>query len=129
MINKEKTEINIKGKIYTLSDIELITVKENFLLICYGDEIIRCPSASPESDIKQIGVLMYLAQIQNYLLWFGGNNIINKDKIVSIAYDDDLVNANLQTKNHSLTLNNLSGVEFLIVKRILKENNSKEAIK
>lgn len=128
MINNEKTEITIKGKTYKLSEIELITTKDNFLVLYNNNEVKKLPSTSPESDLKQIGVAMYLAEIPNFALWFGGNYIINKSKIVSFTYNKNLVDVDMQTKNYNLTLSNLNVGEIMYIKRAAEEN-SKEQVK
>ena len=123
MINNEKTEITIKGKTHKISDIEIITVSDNFLMVYSNNDILRYPSTSPISELKQIGIEMYLKQINTFALWIGGNNIFNTSKITSVSYEDNLIDVKVQTKNHAVTFDNFTGVEVMCLKQMSKRNN------
>lgn len=114
-INKEETEIIINGKIHKFADIELIYTKEdNCLVICKSNGIIKELNKNAIRNFKEIAVQFILQQNEDFVLLLTGNNIVNLNAIKTIAYDT--MDMTITTKNYTYTLNNVSGVEYILLR-------------
>lgn len=118
-INQEKTKIIINGDLYNLSDIELIYTQNNKLFVCTRHKKIEY-GGNCDSDFKDIAVQFILNKIDNFLLLITGNNIVNVSTVNTINYDT--VDMTIETKNHTLTLQNISGIEYMVLAERVKQS-------